>query len=48
MVTESAQGQGQTDITPHVKTWHGFMAFAKWSAIGIALIMILLALFRTG
>ncbi|HEY7977186.1 MAG TPA: aa3-type cytochrome c oxidase subunit IV [Rhizomicrobium sp.] len=45
-----AQGGGQTsrmDLKDHLKTWHGFVAFVKWQSIGIAIIMILLAIFRT-
>ncbi|HEY0105044.1 MAG TPA: aa3-type cytochrome c oxidase subunit IV [Rhizomicrobium sp.] len=38
---------GTMDISEHVKAWAGFTAFVKWSAIGIGLIMIGLALFRT-
>jgi len=39
--------QGSMDITSQVKTWAGFTAFVKWSVIGIVLIMVFLALFRT-
>ena len=35
------------DISQHVKAWAGFTSFVKWSIIGIVLIMILLAIFRT-
>jgi hypothetical protein len=45
-----AQHGGQTstmDLKDHLKTWHGFVAFVKWQSIGIAIIMILLAIFRT-
>jgi len=38
---------GTMDLKDHLKTWHGFIAFVKWQAIGIAIIMILLAIFRT-
>lgn len=44
------QGGGQMgtmDLKEHLKAWHGFVAFVKWSIIGIALIMIFLAIFRT-
>jgi hypothetical protein len=44
------QGGGQTstmDLKDHLRTWHGFVAFVKWQSIGIAIIMILLAVFRT-
>ncbi len=35
------------DITEHLKTWNGFWAGLKWSAVGIIVILILLAIFRT-
>jgi hypothetical protein len=38
---------GQMDISEHLKSWHGFTAFTKWSLIGILIIMALLAIFRT-
>jgi hypothetical protein len=38
---------GTMDLKDHLRTWHGFLAFVKWQAIGIAIIMILLAIFRT-
>ena len=41
------QGGGTMDLKDHLKTWHGFVAFVKWQSIGIAIIMILLAIFRT-
>ena len=28
---------GQMDISEHLKSWHGFTAFTKWSLIGILL-----------
>ncbi|HSM95457.1 MAG TPA: aa3-type cytochrome c oxidase subunit IV [Rhizomicrobium sp.] len=45
-----AQGGGQTgtmDLKDHLRTWHGFVAFVKWMSLSIAIIMILLAIFRT-
>lgn len=39
--------RGSMDISQHVKAWAGFTVFVKWSIIGIALVMILLAIFRT-
>ena len=38
---------GSMDISAHVKGWHGFTSFVKWSMIGIGLIMVFLAVFRT-
>lgn len=38
---------GQMDISEHLKSWHGFTAFTKWSLIGVLIIMALLAIFRT-
>jgi hypothetical protein len=39
---------GSMDISQHKKTYAGFLTFTKWSFAGIMLIMILLAMFRTG
>jgi hypothetical protein len=44
------QGGGHAstmDLKDHLSTWHGFVAFVKWMSISIAVIMILLAIFRT-
>ncbi|MBV9540872.1 MAG: aa3-type cytochrome c oxidase subunit IV [Alphaproteobacteria bacterium] len=38
---------GTMDISAHMKAWSGFTSFVKWSMIGIGLIMIFLAIFRT-
>jgi len=38
---------GTMDISQHVKGWVGFTRFVKWSIVGIGLIMIFLAVFRT-
>jgi hypothetical protein len=38
---------GQMDISEHLKGWQGFTSFVKWSLIGILLIMVFLAVFRT-
>jgi hypothetical protein len=38
---------GQMDISDHIKGWQGFTTFVKWSIVGILLIMVLLAIFRT-
>jgi hypothetical protein len=40
-------GGGSMDITQHQKTWAGFVWLVKWSLIGILLIMVFLAIFRT-
>ena len=45
--SDSHDEHGAMDISEHAKTWAGFTAFVKWSATGIAVVMILLALFRT-
>jgi hypothetical protein len=44
---DSHDEHGSMDISEHVKTWAGFTTFVKWSATGIAVVMVLLALFRT-
>jgi hypothetical protein len=38
---------GSMDISQHLKAWKGFGTFVKWSIIGIGLIMVFLAVFRT-
>ena len=38
---------GTTDMTEHLKTWHGFLSFMKWQAIGAIVLLVLLAIFRT-
>ena len=38
---------GSMDISQHVKAWHGFTRFVKWSMGFILLIMLFLAFFRT-
>ncbi|MGC9952959.1 MAG: aa3-type cytochrome c oxidase subunit IV [Rhizomicrobium sp.] len=38
---------GTTDISEHLRTWKHFTWLIKWSLIGIGLIMVLLAIFRT-
>ena len=38
---------GTMDITEHVKTWLSFWAGAKWAAVGLLVIVALLAIFRT-
>jgi hypothetical protein len=41
------QAHGSMDISAHKKTWAGFTSLVKWSMIGIILVMVFLALFRT-
>jgi Bacterial aa3 type cytochrome c oxidase subunit IV len=38
---------GSMDMSQHYKAYAGFLGFAKWSLIGVGLIMIFMALFRT-
>jgi len=38
---------GGMDIRDNVRTWHAFTKGVKWSIMGIILIAILLAVFRT-
>lgn len=33
------------DIGPHLKAWQDFYRLTKWSTIGVAVVLILLALF---
>ena len=35
------------DISEHLRTWKLFTWLVKWSAIGIALVMLFLLIFRT-
>jgi hypothetical protein len=39
--------RGSMDLTDHMKTWLGFWAGVKWSIIAVAVLAILLAIFRT-
>jgi hypothetical protein len=39
--------KGEMDMSEHIKGWKGFTTFVKFSMGGIALIMIILAIFRT-
>ena len=52
MAATGNQGHGSAtssaDFNEHVRTWKGFVTFIKYSMAGIAIIMILLAIFRTG
>ena len=47
MAHESEHQPGSMDISQHKKSYAGFLTFSKWSLIGILLIMVLLAVFRT-
>ena len=38
---------GQGDMGEHVKTYQAFVTGTKWSVIGIIIIAVLLAIFRT-
>lgn len=38
---------GTMDITEHTRTWLAFWAATKWSCIGLALLGLLLLIFRT-
>ena len=39
--------ESSADFHEHVRTWKGFVSFIKYSMVGIGLIMIFLAIFRT-
>ena len=47
MTQDSDYKHGSMDISQHVRGYAGFLTFTKWSLIGILLIMVLLAIFRT-
>ena len=44
---DSQDERGRMDISEHVKSWEGFTSFARWSILGMVILMILLAIFRT-
>ena len=44
---ESDYHPGSMDISQHKKFYLGFLTLTKWAIIGIALVMIFLAFFRT-
>jgi len=44
---DQQQDTGHTDMAEHLKTWRGFLSFMKWQAIAAAVILALLAIFRT-
>ncbi len=39
--------EGTMDLSDHMKTWNGFWAGVKWSSVGLIILAILLAIFRT-
>ena len=49
MAATGNQGHNESsaDFHDHVRTWKGFVSFIKYSMVGIGIIMILLAAFRT-
>lgn len=49
MAAGSAHGYkpGSMDLKDHLKTWHGFLTFVKWSLGFCLLVMVFLAIFRT-
>ena len=47
MSQDSEFKHGSMDISAHLRGYAGFLTFTKWSLIGILLIMVLLAIFRT-
>lgn len=38
---------GSMDISQHKRAYAGFLSFAKWSMIGILLVVVFMAVFRT-
>ena len=47
MAHDSDYKPGSMDISQHQRAYAGFLTFAKWSTIGVLLIMVFLAIFRT-
>ncbi len=47
MAHEQDYQPGSMDISQHKKSYLGFLAFTKYSLVGILLIMVFLAVFRT-
>ncbi len=45
--TEHGSDTGTMDMREHVRTWNGFLSFIKWQIIGIVILLIFLAIFRT-
>ena len=44
---DSEHTPGSMDISAHQRSYAGFLTFSKYSLVGIVLIMVLLAVFRT-
>ncbi len=42
-----AEESGHTDMSEHIRTWHGFLSFMKWQVIAAVILLIFLAIFRT-
>ena len=47
MADHSDYKPGSMDISQHRRAYAGFLSFSKWSLIGILLLMVFLAIFRT-
>lgn len=47
MAHEQDYQPGSMDISQHKKSYLGFLTFSKYSLIGVLLIMVFLAIFRT-
>ena len=46
-MSDSEYKPGSMDISQHQRAYAGFLTFTKYSLVGIAIIMVLLAIFRT-
>jgi aa3 type cytochrome c oxidase subunit IV len=52
MATNTEHGSDSGSINPsdmaeHTRTWKGFVRFMTWQALGAAVVLALLAIFRT-
>lgn len=45
--SQHAPESDHTDMSEHIRTWHGFLKFMKWQVIGAVVLLVLLAIFRT-
>jgi hypothetical protein len=45
--TQHAPDSGHTDMSEHLRTWHGFLSFMKWQVVAVVVLLIILAIFRT-
>jgi len=45
--SEDVHAGGTMDLGEHMRTWLAFWAATKWSVVGLALLGLLLLLFRT-